>query len=193
MKYRLFLVTVSLIASCSLSPLLAQTDLKGRIYHNPNIMADAMKKEIDNSWTEAKSQAIAKIEKEKGRKMTDEEKAEFNKKEPEARKKMNEIMNGMRIGITVEFKSDKQAVMKLDMKMNDEVMKQTGIGWVKRKAMQAAMAVLPSSEKVEYVVKDNLVIFDPDDEPDTLRLSDDGKFIYGKFEKKTDFKLTRTK
>ena len=193
MKYRLFLVTVSLIASCSLSPLLAQTDLKGRIYHNPNIMADAMKKEIDNSWTEAKSQAIAKIEKEKGRKMTDEEKAEFNKKEPEARKKMNEIMNGMRIGITVEFKSDKQAVMKLDMKMNDEVMKQAGIGWVKRKAMQAAMAVLPSSEKVEYVVKDNLVIFDPDDEPDTLRLSDDGKFIYGKFEKKTDFKLTRTK
>ncbi len=193
MKYRLFLVTVSLIASCSLSPLLAQTDLKGRIYHNPNIMADAMKKEIDNSWTEAKSQAIAKIEKEKGRKMTDEEKAEFNKKEPEARKKMNEIMNGMRIGITVEFKSDKQAVMKLDMKMNDEVMKQTGIGWVKRKAMQAAMAVLPSSEKVEYVVKDNLVIFDPDDEPDTLRLSDDGKFIFGKFEKKTDFKLTRTK
>ena len=152
-----------------------------------------MKKEIDNSWTEAKSQAIAKIEKEKGRKMTDEEKAEFNKKEPEARKKMNEIMNGMRIGITVEFKSDKQAVMKLDMKMNDEVMKQAGIGWVKRKAMQAAMAVLPSSEKVEYVVKDNLVIFDPDDEPDTLRLSDDGKFIFGKFEKKTDFKLTRTK
>ncbi len=193
MKYRLFLVTVSLIASCSLSPLLAQTDLKGRIYHNPNIMADAMKKEIDNSWTEAKSQAIAKIEKEKGRKMTDEEKAEFNKKEPEARKKMNEIMNGMRIGITVEFKSDKQAVMKLDMKMNDEVMKQAGIGWVKRKAMQAAMAVLPSSEKVKYVVKDNLVIFDPDDEPDTLRLSDDGKFIFGKFEKKTDFKLTRTK
>lgn len=193
MKYRLFLVTVSLIASCSLSPLLAQTDLKGRIYHNPNIMADAMKKEIDNSWTEAKSQAIAKIEKEKGRKMTDEEKAEFNKKEPEARKKMNEIMNGMRIGITVEFKSDKQAVMKLDMKMNDEVMKQAGIGWVKRKAMQAAMAVLPSSEKVDYVVKDNLVIFDPDDEPDTLRLSDDGKFIFGKFEKKTDFKLTRTK
>lgn len=152
-----------------------------------------MKKEIDNSWTEAKSQTIAKIEKEKGRKMTDEEKAEFNKKEPEARKKMNEIMNGMRIGITVEFKSDKQAVMKLDMKMNDEVMKQAGIGWVKRKAMQAAMAVLPSSEKVEYVVKDNLVIFDPDDEPDTLRLSDDGKFIFGKFEKKTDFKLTRTK
>lgn len=193
MKYRLFLVTVSLIASCSLSPLLAQTDLKGRIYHNPNIMADAMKKEIDNSWTEAKSQAIAKIEKEKGRKMTDEEKAEFNKKEPEARKKMNEVMNGMRIGITVEFKSDKQAVMKLDMKMNDEVMKQAGIGWVKRKAMQAAMAVLPSSEKVEYVVKNNLVIFDPDDEPDTLRLSDDGKFIFGKFEKKTDFKLTRTK
>lgn len=193
MKYRLFLVTVSLIASCSLSPLLAQTDLKGRIYHNPNIMADAMKKEIDNSWTEAKSQAIAKIEKEKGRKMTDEEKADFNKKEPEARKKMNEIMNGMRIGITVEFKSDKQAVMKLDMKMNDEVMKQAGIGWVKRKAMQAAMAVLPSSEKVKYVVKDNLVIFDPDDEPDTLRLSDDGKFIFGKFEKKTDFKLTRTK
>ena len=193
MKYRLFLVTVSLIASCSLSPLLAQTDLKGRIYHNPNIMEDAMKKEIDNSWTEAKSHAIAKIEKEKGRKMTDEEKAKFNKKEPEARKKMNEIMNGMRIGITVEFKSDKQAVMKLDMKMNDEVMKQAGIGWVKRKAMQAAMAVLPSSEKVEYVVKDNLVIFDPDDEPDTLRLSDDGKFIYGKFEKKTDFKLTRTK
>jgi hypothetical protein len=42
------------------------------------------------------------------------------------------------------------------------------------------------------VVQGNLVIMDPKDEPDTLRLSDDGKYLYGKFDKKTDFKLTRT-
>ena len=42
-------------------------------------------------------------------------------------------------------------------------------------------------------MKGNMVIFDEDDDKDTLRLSNDGKYLYGKLDKKTNFKLTRTK
>ena len=64
---------------------------------------------------------------------------------------------------------------------------------MKRKALKAAIALIPSTEKSSYIVKDNLVIMIDDDEGnDTLRLSNDGKYLFGKFDKKTDYKLTRT-
>ena len=39
----------------------------------------------------------------------------------------------------------------------------------------------------------DMVIFDEDGEKDTLTLSPDGKYLYGKYDKKRNFKLTRTK
>jgi hypothetical protein len=189
---RILWTLVLLLAPCSL-PLLQAQSLVGRAYYNANILAEKMNEAISKALPEAKADAIAKQEKEKGRKLTDAEKAEVNKKLDEAQAKANAAMKGIKTAITVEFKSETQAIMKTNMSVNEEALKQAGVNWAKRKALKAAMAIMPSTEKTKYLVKGNLVIMDPDDEPDTLRLSDDGKYLYGKFDEKTSFKLTRTK
>ncbi|MBQ8050170.1 MAG: hypothetical protein IJ197_01165 [Bacteroidaceae bacterium] len=175
---------------------LAQTNLAGRTYYNANIMAEEMNKltkDADKEMAKAKAEAIAKFEKEKGCKPNETEMAEIDKKMEEARQMLEAIRNGMSTKITLEFRTEKDAVMKADMKISDEALKAAGIGWAKRKLMKAALAVAPSSTKATYTVKDNLVIMKEDNELDTLRLSDDGKYLYGKFDKTTNFKLTRTK
>jgi len=186
-----------LLAPCSMfnvqSSMIWAQSLTGRVYYNANILSEKMNEAISKSMPEAKAEAIAKQEKEKGRKLTDAEKAEVEKKVQEAQIKAGEVMKGMKTAITVEFKSETQAVMKMDMSIDENAMKQAGVGWAKRKALKAALALAPSTQKAKYVVKGNLVIMDPNEEPDTLRLSDDGKYIYGKFDETTNFKLTRTK
>ena len=167
--------------------------LVGRVYYNANIMGEKMNEAINKALPEAKEEAIAKQEKEKGRKLTDAEKAEINKKLEEAQAKANAAMKGIKTAVTVEFKSETQAIMKTDMQVNEEALKQAGVPWAKRKALKAAIAIMPTTEKTSYMVKDNLVIMDPTDEPDTLRLSSDGKYLYGKFDKDFEVKLTRTK
>ena len=102
-------------------------------------------------------------------------------------------MKVIKTAITMEFKSETQAVVKTDMSVSEDALKQAGVSWAKRKALKAAMAIMPSSEKMSYMVKDGLVIMDPTDEPDTLRLSKDGKYLYGKFDKDFEVKMTRTK
>ncbi|MBR5053953.1 MAG: hypothetical protein IKW91_12105 [Bacteroidaceae bacterium] len=189
---RILWTLVLLLAPCSL-PFLQAQSLVGRAYYNANILAEKMNEAISKALPEAKADAIAKQEKEKGRKLTDAEKAEVNKKLDEAQAKANAAMKGIKTAITVEFKSETQAVTKTNMSVNEDALKQAGVSWAKRKALKAAMAIMPSTEKTKYLVKGNLVIMDPDDEPDTLRLSDDGKYLYGKFDEKTSFKLTRTK
>lgn len=175
---------------------MGQTNLVGRTYYNANIMAEEFDKVVKNADKEiekAKAEAIAKFEKQKGRKPNEAEMAEMEKKLEEARAMMEAIRKGMVTAITVEFKTEKDVVMKADMKISDEALKTAGIGWAKRKLMKVAMAAAPSSSKATYTLKDNLVILKEDNELDTLRLSDDGKYLYGKFDKKTSFKLTRTK
>lgn len=103
------------------------------------------------------------------------------------------MAKGMTTAITVEFKTAKDAVMKADIKISEDALKAAGIGWLKRKALKAALAVAPSSDKVTYVVKGDLIIVDDGEEKDTLRLSSDGRYLYGKFEKDVNFKLTRTR
>ena len=174
----------------------AQSKLAGRVYHNPNIMADEINRVMKNASKElgkAKQEAAAKAEKEKGRKLTAEEKKEVDKKVDEGMKLMEALTKGMKTEVTVTFKSDRELVMKMDMSVSDDVLKAAGVGWAKRKAMQAALAVAPSTEKAKYVVKDNLVIINDGEETDTLTLSDDGKYLSGRMDEKTRFKLTRTK
>lgn len=190
---KIFWAIILLLFAFSPIQLLKAQSLVGRVYYNANIMAEKMNETINKAIPEAKAEAIAKQEKEKGRKLTDAEKAEIDKKLKEAQTKANAAMKGIKTAITFEFKSETQAVMKTDMSVNEEALKQAGVNWAKRKALKAALAIMPSSEKVSYIVKGNLVIMDPTDEPDTLRLSDDGKYLYGKFDEKTNFKLTRTK
>jgi hypothetical protein len=191
MNHRLFLSIVIFALSGSV---FAQTqNLAGRTYYNANIMSGKMNDVISKAIPEAKAEKIAEIEKEKGRKLTDAEKAEVEKELQEAQTKANSVIKGFKTEATIEFKTEKDAVMKFDMKVDEEVLKQNGIGWAKRKALKAVIALAPTTEKATYVVKGNLVILDPNDEPDTLRLSDDGKYLYGKFDEKTNYKLTRTK
>ena len=173
----------------------AQTSLVGRVYHHPNILTDELNKLTTEANKDIKKEiddAIKKAEEKKGRKLTAEELTELNKKVEEAQKMMKALKDGMKTAVTITFKDEKTMVMKADMKIDDEVMKKAGIPWAKRKMMKVAMAVAPS-EKASYERKGNLIIVKDDNEVDTLRLSDDGKYLSGKMDKDTPFRLTLIK
>ena len=195
---RQFLTLLAMLLLSGLLTANAQTNMAGRTYHNPNIIADMMNdatKDLDKKVAEARTKGIAEAEKKKGRKLTDEEIAKLD---AEIKKKMAELeamKKGMKLAITIEFKDDKNLVMKQDTKISDEALKAAGYGWLKRKAMKAALAVAPSSQKGTYIVKNNMVIMaDQDNEKDTLNISQDGKYITGKLDKKDrPFKLLRIK
>ena len=170
--------------------------LARRTYHNANILAGELNKklkEVDQKIPEIKAKKYAEFEKKNGHKPTATEKTKLDKEVNDAVAQAKALAKGMTTAITVDFKTDKNAVMKADMKVSDDAMKAAGIGWLKRKAMKAALAVAPSSSKATYVVKGDLIILDDGEEKDTLRLSSDGKYLYGKFEKDVNYKLTRTK
>ena len=173
----------------------AQKSLEGRVYSNPNILADKMKEMTtisDKDIQDAKAEAMKKAEEKKGRKLTAAEMAEVDKKIAEAQKMMRALEKGMSTAIEMTFKDATHVVMKVDMKIDEEVLKAAGIGWAKRKMLKAAMAIMPS-QKGTYTVKGNRVIVADDEEPDTMMLSDDGKYLSGKLDEKTPFKLTRVK
>ena len=171
----------------------AQTNLTGRVYANPNILAGVLDEAVKKvNIEEAKAETIAKAEKDKGRQLTDKEKAELDKQTEEAMQMIEAMKEGMVTAISVEFKSETEVVSRTKMKIDEEVLKKAGISWLKRKALKAAIAMAPESEKGTYIVKDDLIIIDPDDKPDTLRLSSDGRQIFGKMDDKTNFTLTLT-
>lgn len=173
----------------------AQTNMVGRVYHNPNIMAGKMKElsqKVDKEFDEVKNEAIKKEEEKKKRKLTDKEIAQVEEKVKEGQQMLKAMEQGMKTAITITFKDEKTAIMKMNMKINDKTMKDAGIGWAKRKVIQAACAVTPS-EKSKYTVKGNMIIMDDGEEKDTLTLSEDGKYLSGQMDADTPFKLTRTK
>ncbi len=184
------------LAVCFAASISAQKDLVGRVYHHPDIMAGEMKniqKELSSDIDADIKKEVAEAEKKKGRKLTAEEKAELKKETEEAQKQAQAILYGMKVAVTVTFKSEKDMAMQTKMKVDDEALKKAGIGWAKRNALKAAIAVMPSTEKMQYIVKGNLVIYGEGKDRDTLTLSSDGKYLYGKLDKSTNFKLTRTK
>ena len=188
----LLLVAVIAIVSGSVH---AQVNMNGRIYSNPNIMADVWNdplKDLDKKMSESRTKLVADFEKKNRRKPNTEEMAEIDAKLKDARVKIEAVEKGIVTSVSVEFKSEKDIVMWTDMKIDENVLKMAGMGWMKRKALKAAMAVAPKSEKGTYVVKDNLVIMtDSDKDKDTLTLSNDGNYLYGQLGKNTKFKLKR--
>ena len=192
MKRMLILVVVAMMTMMTVN---AQS-LAGRTYYNANILAGEMNKkmkEVDQKIPEIRAEKYAKFEKEKGHKPTAAEKAKLDKEVDDAIAQAKALAKGASTTITIEFKTEKDAVMKADMNVSDDAMKAAGIGWLKRKALKASLAVAPSSNKATYVVKGDLIILNDGKEKDTLRLSSDGKYLYGKYEKDVNFKLTRTK
>ena len=172
----------------------AQTSLVGRVYYHPNIMADEMKaheKKVQAKLDEAIREEIEKAEKKKGRPLTAEEKAQTKKEAEEASKRAILVMKSTKTSVTATFKSDKEMEMQMKFQMDDDALKNAGVSWAKRKAIKAAIALLPSKEKMQYTVQGNLIICSDGTDKDTLTLSDDGKYLYGKMDDKTKFKLTR--
>lgn len=189
---RFFIIGTLFLTSLSLY---AQSSMAGRVYHHPNIMADEINKtvkEATKDMDKARAEAIAEGEKKKGRKLTEKELQELDKSMEEAQKLMKAMKDGLKTAVTITFKDEKNLVMKADMKVDDDILKAAGISWAKRKMIKVAMAMAPS-EKATYTRKDNLIIVNNDEGPDTLRMSDDGKYLTGTMDKNTKFRLTRIK
>lgn len=193
MKTKVIIAFIALMMASAIAS--AQTSLKGRVYYHPNIMEQAMGPEvdIDKKIAEARANAIAKKEKEKGRKLTKEEIAKLDKETANARKQAEVLKKALTVAITVEFTSATDVIMSQKTKIDDEALKKMGVGWFKRKALKAALALSPESQKEKYEVKDNKVFFIDGKDRDTLTLSNDGKTLSGELDKDTKFTLKRTK
>ncbi|MBR5038288.1 MAG: hypothetical protein IKX65_06160 [Prevotella sp.] len=192
MKKIYLLIVVAVMAVISVQ---AQTNLTGRVYYHPNIMASVFEQglDIDAKIAEARKNNIAQKEKEKGRKLTKEELAEIDKTVAETKQQMMIAKKCITTAMTVEFTSPTDVVVRQKTKVDDNAMKTMGVSWLKRKAMKAALAVMPESEKMKYEVKGNKVITIDGKDRDTLTLSTDGKTLSGKVDNKTKFILKRTK
>lgn len=174
----------------------AQTNMAGRIYKHDNILADELNeqlKDVDKKIKDARAEAIAKAEKKKGRKLNEKELKELDKHLEEAVQMAQAMKTGMKTAVIVEFKDEKNLVMQADMKISEDALKAAGVGWLKRKAIKAALAIAPKSQKGTYVVQGNRIIVDDGEEKDTMTLSNDGRFLSGKLDEKQKFKLTRVK
>ena len=193
MKTKVIIAFIALMMASSIAS--AQTSLKGRVYYHPNIMEQAMGPEVDIDKTiaEARANAIAKKEKEKGRKLTKEEIAKLDKETANARKQAEVLKKALTVAITVEFTSATDVIMSQKTKIDDDALKKMGVGWFKRKALKAALALSPESQKEKYEVKGNKVFFIDGKDRDTLILSNDGKTLSGELDKDTKFTLKRTK
>lgn len=186
---------ISCIAALVSLTVAAQTNLTGRIYTSSNIMADAFEKEmagVELKIDSMRNVMYTEFEKKKGRKMNESERKEAEAKIAETKKMMEAVKKGVRTSITFEFKDTKNVLMRCKMSVDDNALKLAGIPWAKRKLMKAAMAIAPSTEKATYRQHGNTIIIDDEEDADTLRLSNDGKYIYGTFEKNVKYKLTRT-
>ena len=189
---KIVLTIVAIMTAISVD---AQTNLTGRVYHNPNIMANMMDQEvnIDKKIAEARNEAIAKMEKKKGRELTKEELAMINKKLAEIKKQADAAKKCMSTAITVEFTSATNLVMRQKTRVDDEALKIMGVGWLKRKALKASLALMPESQDAKYEVKGNKVIVIDDKDRDTLTIGNDGNTLSGIFDKETKYTLKRTK
>ena len=193
MKKLLVFIAVAMMTALGAD---AQTSLVGREYHNPNIMSD-MYKDVERQIADMKVKALEKAEKKKGRKLTEDELKKFNEAIEKEVTKLRTMKNGTSISMTVTFKNDKTAVVKSKVKMTDEAMKAADIGWLKRKALKAAMAVMPAAD-MPYIIKGNMVILQDEEENDTLYISADRNSLSGIYrgKKKSEnihYNLARTK
>ena len=193
MKKLLVFIAVAMMTALGAD---AQTSLVGREYHNPNIMSDIYK-DIERQVADMKAKALVKIEEKKGRKLTEAEMKEFKELIGKEESKLRAMKNGTSMSMTVTFKNDKTAVVKAKMKMTDEAMKAADIGWLKRKALKAAMAVMPAAD-MPYIIKGNMVILQDEEENDTLYISADRNSLSGIYrgKKKSEnihYTLARTK
>jgi len=63
------------------------------------------------------------------------------------------------------------AIMRQKTRVDDEALKILGVGWLKRKALKASLALMPESQKAKYEVKGNKVIVIDDKDRDVSFLA----------------------
>jgi len=172
----------------------AQINLKGRVFHSSNIITKELvdrAQNLEKETSKARAEAYAKAEKEKGRALTADEKADLDAQLDESVKLMQAMVRGMKASMTVEFISEKALKMKTDMTIDDDVLKEFGLGWAKRKVVKAVCAAANKSNKCAYTIQGDRVIVDDGESPDTLHLSSDGRQLTGHFDADIPFTLTR--
>ena len=168
----------------------AQTSLTGRVYDNPNIMKQMLESaEAQKQLDSLKTVSVERFVTEKGRQPDASELAEIDRKVEEARQQIDMFKRAMATAITVEFLSESEYTVRMKVSVDEEAMKQMGVPWAKRKAMKAAVSLMPEKEKLKYIRKENMIIT-TESEPDTLYLSPDGKHLSG-VQGKTRFTLER--
>ena len=151
----------------------------GRIYQNPNIYSGEIEAKVKKD--------IAKTEKKKGRKLTDEERAKLTER-------IRLVRGSIKTQATAQFVSDTQMTLKISTTFDEESLKKADVGWAKRKTLKAAASASPSlTVKYNYTVQGNLVIARDGSDIDTLRLSADGRQLSATYDKNTKFTMTRTK
>ena len=190
MKHFLVMGAVAMMAAISIN---AQTNLSGRVYHNPNIVTSVMEQEVDSKIVEERKKAIDKKEKEKGGKLTKKELADLDKAIADIKKKTMAAEKCISTAITIEFTSATDLVMKQQTKVDEKALKTIGVGWLKRKVLKTSLAVAPESQNAKYEVKNNKLIVIDGEDRDTLTIDNDGNTLSGILDKDTKYTLKRTK
>ena len=191
MKY--VIISSLLLVVCSVTTF-GQGGLKGRVYYSGDIIAeklDAAVKEIEQNRPQLRAEAICKLEEKKGRKLNAAEMGSIDSELDEKLEKAKLKRASTSMSLTITFTRDNELAMKPNEKIDDEVLKQAGLNWIKRKSLMVTSMMTTKSNKVTFFRKGNQIITKAET-PDTLQISEDGKFIYGKFDG-IPFTLTRTK
>lgn len=181
--FRLFVGFV--LAFCATASTFAQNGLAGREYYNANILADKMDKIVNmppKELQEAKEKYVAEQEEKKGRKFNAKERAAAEKDFDEQMAGAVNMLKGMKTAVTMEFTTATQGVTKVKITLDEAALKMAGVPWIQRKAMKAAIATVPESEKFDYTLQGDMVILKDKQESDTMRISSDGKTLTGKMD-----------
>ena len=190
-KLQHFIFVVVAAVSMAFADGYAQTNLAGQTFANSNIGFNINDLAgVDIMMATQRDSLINVKEKDLGRKLTAQETAKIDEKFEEGKKIMAAFQKAVRMGITVSFKSASEIEMKMDTAIDDKPLKAAGVGWFQRNAMKAAFKMMPKSMKERYIRKGNLIIVSPNSDPDTLRLSGDGRQLLGKI-LKTPYILQR--
>lgn len=168
----------------------AQTPLAGRVYDNPNIMRQMLgSAEAERRLDSLKTLAVDRFTEENGRQPDASEMEEIDRKVAEARQQVEMFRKAVETGITVEFTSETEYTVRMKMRVDEDALKAMGVSWARRKAMKAAISLMPEKETLKFFRKENMIITTAA-EPDTLYLSPDGNQLSGA-QGKTRFTLER--
>lgn len=160
--------------------------LTGQVFGNPNISNMTSEQFVANVQSRAE-----KREKELGRELTEADMEKLAEDMAQGMGTLKSLQLISTISVTVKFLPDSKAELKMKVSLKEDLLKEAGVNWIQRKTMKTMLGMLSNTVKGRYVRKGNLIIISPGKDPDTLRLSPDGRKLYGKVEEGFPYTLTR--